>query len=48
MTIPRPSPASFRILVCDELAPQALEIFRTTLPSVRNAINLRLPSHPRR
>lgn len=28
MTIPRPSPASFRILICDELAPQALEIFR--------------------
>jgi len=28
MSAQRPSPASFRILICDELAPQAMEIFR--------------------
>lgn len=29
MTAARPSPASFKILICDELAPQAMEVFRS-------------------
>ncbi|MBK7876536.1 MAG: phosphoglycerate dehydrogenase [Planctomycetes bacterium] len=29
MSTARPSPASFRILICDELAPQAMEVFKS-------------------
>ncbi|MFO1010280.1 MAG: phosphoglycerate dehydrogenase [Planctomycetota bacterium] len=29
MTSARPSPASFRILICDELAPQAMQVFQS-------------------
>ncbi|MBI5364485.1 MAG: phosphoglycerate dehydrogenase [Planctomycetes bacterium] len=29
MTAARPAPASFRILICDELAPQAMEVFKS-------------------
>ncbi len=39
----RPSPASFRILICDELAPQALEVFRARGFEPEVALGLKEP-----